>query len=210
MSKYPHPYQTSLLESKVHLEYAVIHTAKKNYCGSWPNLGNSTCLLWGSPNGSASWTLFFFDTLGLSAAAASSPLCSSIGPVGAQIAVTWGWIEFVSLYAKHLTAWRSLVCSLSICTRTLWRIPCWLLWLLCRLYLLHLAGSVIVGCHAASFLFDFHSSGLQEAIPDRALGHISSAIPPDLHLDTNRTNKLPLVLINAIRKAFRDMAVCHL
>lgn len=131
---------------------------------------NCTCLLWGSPNGSASWTLFFSGTLALSAAAASSPLCSSIGPVGAQTAVTRGTVGCV---------WGEVSPS-----------P--------LLYLLHLAGSVIVSCHAASFLFDLHRPGLQEAVPDRPLGHISSAVTSDLHLDTNRTNTFPLWLINGV------------
>lgn len=49
-------------------------------------------------------------------------------------------------------------------------------------YLLHLAGSVIVSGHSAALLFNFHGSGLEEAIPNRPLGHITSAVAPNLHL----------------------------
>lgn len=50
------------------------------------------------------------------------------------------------------------------------------------LYLLHLTGSVVVRCHAAALLFNLHGSGLEEAISDRPLAHITSAVAADLHL----------------------------
>ena len=58
----------------------------------------------------------------------------------------------------------------------------------CRLYLLHLTGSVVVGGHAAALLSDLHGSGLQQAISDRTLGYVSSAVAPDLYLEAQRTD----------------------
>lgn len=49
-------------------------------------------------------------------------------------------------------------------------------------YLLHLTGSVIVGCHAAALLFNLHGSGLEQAISDWPLGDVTSAVAPYLHL----------------------------
>lgn len=50
------------------------------------------------------------------------------------------------------------------------------------LYLLHLTGSIIVSCHAAALLFNLHGSGLEEAISDRPLCHVTSAVAPNFHL----------------------------
>lgn len=49
-------------------------------------------------------------------------------------------------------------------------------------YLLHLTGSVVVGRHAAALLFDLHGSGFEETVSDRPLGHVTSAVAPNLHL----------------------------
>lgn len=56
-------------------------------------------------------------------------------------------------------------------------------------HLFHLTGSVVVSRHAAALLSDLHGSGLQETISDRPLGHVASAIAPDLYLHTKSTNQ---------------------
>lgn len=56
--------------------------------------------------------------------------------------------------------------------------------------LLHLAGGVVVCGHAAALLPDLNGSGLQEAVPDWPLGHVSSAVAADLYLDVSRTGQV--------------------
>lgn len=58
--------------------------------------------------------------------------------------------------------------------------------------LLHLAGSIVVCGHAAALFPDLNSSGLEKAVPDRPLGHVSSAVAADLNLDVSRTRQVKM------------------